>query len=285
MMKRLWFAILSILMLACEPKEKPSYPAIADYNLNNPAIIHLKTYLDEISGIVYYPKDTSIFAINDELGVLYKIYVREQVKIKQWKFSNEGDYEDLVLVDSTFYVLQSDGNIKTFRFLSLDSVWLESSALPLAGSNEFETLYYDAFYQKLFLICKDCASDNKKNISVYSFDPDDLSFSDRPFMTIDAKQIARLLGENKVKFKASAAAIHPLTKELYIISAVNKALVIASRDGQVKQAIPLDPSIFKQPEGINFTPEGHLLISNESAELGAPNILIFKYKQPLNENN
>jgi len=31
--------------------------------------------------------------------------------IQKWKFADKADYEDIVLVDSIFYVLQSKGNI------------------------------------------------------------------------------------------------------------------------------------------------------------------------------
>ena len=48
---------------------------------------------------------------------------------------------------------------------------------------------------------------------------------------------------------------------------------------KIKEAYQLDPVVFKQPEGITFTPWGDMLISNEAADVGAPNILIFKYKK------
>jgi hypothetical protein len=86
------------------------------------------------------------------------------------------------------------------------------------------------------------------------------------------------LGGKEEKFKPSAAAIHPLTKELYIVSSVNKALVIADRNGKVRKVYRLDPGIFKQPEGITFSPAGDLFISNEAADVGAANILIYKTK-------
>ena len=283
-LRTVFFGVFLVLFCACSQNKKGiSYPTPAGYDLTNPVIIHLKTELDEISGIVYYPKDTSIFAINDELGLLYKIYVREQIKVQKWKFSSSGDYEDLVLYDSTFYALQSNGNIKSFTFLAKDSVKVESSQLPVTGKNDFETLYYDNFHQQIFLMCKDCALDNKQTISTFSYNPADNTFTDEPFYTIDADHISRLLGTDKVKFKPSAAAIHPVTKELYMISSVAKAIAIADRDGKVRGALYIDPRLFKQPEGLTFTPAGDMIISNESAGSGAPNILIFKYKPLLNE--
>jgi hypothetical protein len=56
-------------------------------------------------------------------------------------------------------------------------------------------------------------------------------------------------------------------------------LVTADRKGNIKKMYELDPKLFKQPEGITFTPTGDLLISNEAALTGSANILIFKRKK------
>jgi hypothetical protein len=284
--KKMVVVFVLIFVFSCGNKKKAaSYPQIPGYEMADPVVIHLKGDLDEISGISYYAKDTSIFAINDERGILYKIYLRKKIEIKKWKFSNDADYEDVAFkeTDSSFYVLSSSGNIKSFRFLSGDSVKVQSCGRPLGGNNEFETLYYDKFYGKVVLVCKDCETDDKKTISAYSFNPDDETFSEDPFYQIDTDEVGRLSGSNKYKFKPSAAAIHPITKDLYMVSSVSKSILVADRDGKVKAAYRVDPILFKQPEGITFTPTGDMLISNEFAEIGSATILIFKYKPLINE--
>ena len=65
------------------------------YDFSKPWKFNLPIELDEISGIVYYPKDTSVFAIIDEFGWLYKIHLTGNRQIGKWKFSEHGDYEDL----------------------------------------------------------------------------------------------------------------------------------------------------------------------------------------------
>ena len=91
--------------------------------------------------------------------------------------------------------------------------------------------------------------------------------------------IKKKLKEKKIHFKPSAVAINPKTNELYILSSVNKLLVITDRRGRVKEVYPLNPVIYKQPEGMAFTPWGDLLISNEAGESGNANILILKPKK------
>lgn len=265
------FLIVTAFVFAC-CNQRDKYPGPAGYDFNQGSQIKLPLELDEISGVAYYPKDSSVFAINDERGWLYKIGIGHNRLISRWKFSSGGDYEDLVLLDSTFYVLQSNGDLTKINFV--DST-LQVKFIPFAykSENEFEILYYDDQKRKLIMICKDCETDKKKSLTTFSFDPATEQFSDQSF-SIDAKQIAGSIGEKKIRFKPSAAAINPQDSLLYIISSVNKLMVVTDRDGNFHASYPLSP-IFKQPEGLTFTPEGVLIISNEAADVGVANLLIF----------
>jgi hypothetical protein len=221
-----------------------------------------------------------VLAINDEVGWLYKIYLKEDPDIQKWKYSNGADFEDLVLVDSTFYVLESNGNIIRFKYIRPDSVDTKEFIFPAPGKNEFEILYRDINARRLILLCKDCEIDNKNSLTAFAFDLDSMAYSSAPAFVIDIKKIEDLLDEKKLKFKPSAAAIHPSTKELYIISSINKVLVVANMNGVPRKVYKINPKLYKQPEGLTFTSKGDMLVSNESADIGAANILFFKYKSP-----
>lgn len=274
----LLIACTLFLFMGCKAHETNHFPSPKNYDLNHPYKMELPAELNEISGIVYYPKDKSIFAISDATGWLYKIYPTHNLAIKKWKFAKNDDFEDIQLIDSTFYVLGSSGDIFRLKFINADLLKAEKFSLPEKGKNEFESLYYDAENGNLNLLCKDCESDKKKSISMWSFHIQDYNFRLSP-VSIDVTIIAKDLGLDKIKIKPSATAIHPVTKELYILSSVNKLLIIADKNGKTKEVYPLNPDIFKQPEGMAFSPEGDLLISNESHETGPANILIFKMKK------
>ena len=47
--------------------------------------------------------------------------------------------------------------------------------------------------------------------------------------------------EKKVKFKPSAAAIHPVTGQLFIISSINKVLVMADKNGVPEKVYKINP--------------------------------------------
>jgi len=270
------FTSFIILAESCS-RNSNSYPDPPGYNFSKPYVYNLPTALDEISGLIYYPKDSGIFAIQDEKGWLFKIHLKSPLQIERWKFSNGADYEDLSLIDSAFFVLRSKGIVEKFRFATPDSVSLESFTLG-EGKNEFETLYYDSTIHQLILICKNCEQDTRKEVTSFAFDPSSNTFSSA--FKIETATIREELGEDdKFRFKPSAAAIHPLTGELYIIASVNHVLTILNKDHSVKRAYRIDPGLFKQPEGLTFTPKGDLIISNEVADRGAAEILFFKYNK------
>ena len=255
------------------------FPTPPSYNLNHPIVYKLPTELDEISGIVYYPKDNSIFAIHDERGWLYKIHIEDEIEVEKWKYTAGADFEDLALVDSNFYTLKSAGGIVEFRIVRPDSVLTTERKLPKTPKKEFEAMYYDSAGMRLLAICKDCEADLKNTASVFAFDIRQKKWLDSPIYVIDVEKIEQKFGDKISKFKPSAAAVNPITGELYIISSVNKLLVIADATGKAEDVYPLNPKVFKQPEGLTFTPKGDLLISNEAADIGVANILLFKYKE------
>ncbi len=282
LIKNLSFPAIALLILfgtqSCESQKSKTLATPSQYDLNNPMEFKLPQGLNEISGLAYYPKDSSVFAIIDEDGILFKIFLNGSGTIKKWKFDKKHDFEDLVLHDSSFYVLISNGDIETLKFDG-DSIIANKSKLADASkkTNEFESLYYDDSLG-LVMMCKDCEDDKKKTITAWGYSPDSMAYNSNLF-SIEAAEIAKELKEKKLHFKPSAAAINPLTNELYILSSVNKLLVIADRRGMVKEVYPLNPVIYKQPEGMTFTPWGDLLISNEAGESGYANILIFKPKK------
>ncbi len=257
--------------------DKKNSESPPQYDFNNPIKITMPSGLDEISGLSYYAKDSSVFAIIDEDGLLFKIYLNGSGKIKQWRFDKKHDFEDVVMHDSTFYVLISNGDIETLKFMG-DSIINSKSQFPDASkkANEFETLYYDNALG-LVMLCKNCEDDKKKVVTAFVCKPDSSIYN--PAFQIDVKPIADKTKEDKFHFKPSAAAINPVTNELYILASVNKLLVVADRSGKVKNTYQLDPVTFNQPEGITFTPGGDLLISNEKGEKDNATILIFKPKK------
>jgi uncharacterized protein YjiK len=248
------------------------------YDLSSPKVLDLPESLDEISGIAYYPKDTSVFAIIDEDGFLFKIPLRNPKAVRQWNFDKKRDFEELVLIDSVFYVLVSNGNIETIRF---NGDKIETDRSDFSGEskkvNEFEAMYLDND-SSLVMLCKSCDQDPKKSFSSFKYRYADTSKTYAPHVTFDMTVLESKLNVDK-HLKASAAAMHPLNGDIYIISSIQQLLVITSNKGEFKELYKLNPAIYKQPEGLTFTPDGDLIISNEFAQDGFANLLLLKNKK------
>lgn len=270
--------VLCTLVLISQPwcKAQVSTSSSAHYNLSSPEIIKLPNKINQISGMAYYEADSSVFAIDDDHGNVYKISFEKDPKIEQWEFGKDKDYEDIVLLNKNFYMLNSHGRIVFFPF-SFPIEKTNKAELKTVGNNEFETLYADPANNRLIMMCKDCSDDNKYEVSSYAFDLATNSFNNKPALVLKEKDIEKKLGKTISRFKPSAANINPVTGDVYIISSINKLLVVTDKDMAVKEVYALDPEIFKQPEGLCFTTEGDLLISNEYAKEGKATILFFKY--------
>lgn len=277
------FLLVNVFVLpSCNMAKTNSYQSPIEYNLNDPSILYLYDALYEISGVCFYPKDSSVFAISDGNGYLFKIHLTKNFITQRWYFDKPHDFEDVFYKDSVFYVLASNGNIYELKFSNKgDTIRAQTTIFDSTRKkeNEFESLYYDPQKKYFVMICKNCESDKKKEVSAWGYYPENGEFVSSVFK-IKADEIAKKTGEKKLKFKPSAATINPLTGDLWILSSANEMLVVTDRDGNVKQAYKLNPSIFTQPEGITFTPSGDLIISNEAGnKYNRASLLIFKRKK------
>lgn len=270
------------VMPSCNRAKTNSYPSPKEYNLNDPSILYLDDALFEISGICFYPKDSSVFAISDDNGYLFKIHLTKNFVTQRWHFDKSHDFEDVFYKDSLFYVLASNGNIHQLKFsLKGDTITTQTTVFDSTRkkNNEFESLYYDPQKKYFIMVCKNCESDNRKEVSAWAYYPDNGEFVPSVFK-IKTDEIAKKTGEKKLKFRPSAVSINPLTGDLWILSSANEMLVIADRNGNCKEVYQLDPFIFTQPEGITFTPSGDLIISNEAGnKYNRASLLIFKLKK------
>jgi uncharacterized protein YjiK len=247
------------------------------YDLNKPETFNLPPGINEISGISYNPADNTVFAIDDESGYLFKISLDQQPVVENWEFDKKRDFEEIVVVNNTAYALVSSGKVVYFP-VSFPVKNTATASLDIEGKNEFESLYRDPAANRLLMMCKDCKGDGKDGVSIYAFDLSTNTFNRRAIGVLNTSNINKKSGKKTDRFKPSAARIHPQTGELYIISSVNKMLVVADKNFAIQEVRRLDPSIFKQPEGLDFTPSGDMLISNEAGGSGNANILLFRQK-------
>lgn len=267
--------LLGIASCNIDPIETPQ-----NYQINKPQKSELGKALNEISGITY-AGNGKLLAITDSKEKVIEIDIKAK-KLRDYTSKVVGpdsDLEDIVLVDSTLYLLMSKGIIKEIPPGVKDTNGVKTYELNLNGSNDFETLYYDPTANGLVLICKTCAHEKGAGIrTAFRFDLKEKTFDSSAFFTISKEEVKKLVKNSDAKFDPSAAAIHPLNKRLYILSSAGNLLVITDTRGKVIEAYHLNPDDFPQAEGIAFAPNGEMYISNEG-KYGRPTLSIFPYQQ------
>ncbi|PWS29439.1 SdiA-regulated family protein [Pedobacter yonginense] len=254
------------------------------YDLENPVKYNMPQNLFEISGIVFHNGDAKeVFAIQDEDGDVFHLGLSDK-KSKFTKFGGKGDYEDVTIIKNHVVVLKSNGELHTFPISEINkpeagNVIKTKDLVPKA---EYEGLAADEKTGLIYILTKDSKGDSKaKESSIYAFSfAADGSFKASGTFGLSHKDIAASAGSDKTRFRPSALAKNLKTNEWYILSSVNKLLVVTDENFKVKATYPLNGSLFNQPEGIAFDNNNNLYISNEGGTLAAGNILMFKNKKP-----
>lgn len=271
-------AFLILVTTACKSqRESTSNPN--GYDLKMPEKFSLPESLLEVSGIAFRDGNhDTIFAIQDEDGSLFKLGWKDS-KQQNISFAPSGDYEDLAIMGNQVFILKSNGNIYSF---SLSNATGKSASnvkevKKLLPPGEYEGMFYDSLTNNLIVLCKECKADKKsKSLTGYTLKQEAGMLTRSGQFNIDYQSKA---GDKTIKgmLKPSALARHPLTKQWYIISSVNKTLLITDDEWVIQETHPLRSKNFNQPEGIAFDKRGNLYISNEGDEITAGNILKFTY--------
>ncbi|WP_412468162.1 SdiA-regulated domain-containing protein [Pedobacter sp. KLB.chiD] len=253
------------------------------YDLASPVKYNMPQNLFEISGIVFHDGDPKeVFAIQDEDGDLFHLGLGDK-ESEFTKFGGKGDYEDVTIIKNYVIVLKSNGELHTFPITEVGKpeaadVIKTKNLVPKA---EYEGLAADEKNSMIYVLTKDSKADSKaKASSIYGFKvADDASLTAAGEFSLSHKAIQKASESSKSRFRPSALAKNTKTGEWYILSSVNKLLVVTDADFKVKTTYPLNPQLFNQPEGIAFDRDNNLYISNEGGTLSAGNILMFKLRK------
>jgi len=230
----------------------------------------LPSELNEVSGMVYN-EDGLMICVQDEDGILFTFDMETKEIIKTHKFSYSGDYEALTYLDGVYWVAESNGRIIDVSDLDVADQELEGIQLDFEYRNNIEgmTATPDG---KLWITVKDRNLDNSSGYKgVYEYDPETRKLQKEPILIVDYEdpKFERLKTHNPRKLlRPSDLAIHPLTGDLYILDAEFQKVIITDQQGGIKSIHLLDPAEFEQPEGIAFSKDGRIFISNE--RVGVP---------------
>lgn len=233
------------------------------YDINKPdATYILPEYLEEVSGLTFY-QEGQLAMLNDEKGRMYVYDVNLRKVVHRVRFEGSGDFEGIERVGDYIYAIESNGKLYRFN-VKMEGV-VEKIKTPFRSDNDVEGLGYDPTSNHLLVALKadgDIKDVDVKGKAIYGYHIPTEKFKKTPLHVITHKDLKRVLG-NKYKFNPSGVAVHPITQEVYVVAASGQALLVFSPEGKPLHLSRLKSSIFPQPEGIAFSPNGDLYISSE----------------------
>lgn len=287
-MKKLRGAIITLslvlmVFVALSCIDKKTFNSPQGYDLNKPVKYFMPESLLEISGIAFrHGSPDSLYAEQDEEGKVFYLKLGDK-KAGHSKFGKGGDYEDIAVLNDQIILLRSDGALFVFPFGQVRSGQIQhvqkwNNVLP---AGEYEGLFADEKANQLLVLCKHCDIDNKKKSNTgYIFHvATDGSVKQTGQFSINVKEIEKKLGVKKMAFHPSAFAKNQNTGEWFVLSSVNKLLVVTDAAFKVKNVYPIDPSLFIQPEGIAFDNQNNLYISNEGDKVTPGTVYRFNCKK------
>jgi len=259
--------------------------ALDSYPLDNPTRVDtLPRTLDEASGLTDV-SNTEVAIVQDELGVIFVYDLKARAVTRQVPFGAPGDYEGLTRLGETMFVLASDGTLITVNDWR-GTARVERVRLDLPTSDN-EGLGYDPFGDRLLVAPKSRWQPGKTNKhlrAIFALDPKSRKLDVEPALVIDVNLLIDYAnahdqdlptkvkaktkkGKSKValRFMPASIAVHPKTRDLYVISAVDRVLAAFDRAGNVTGYAMLDAERYRQPEGMTFLADGTLVIANEGA--------------------
>lgn len=278
-MNRLMIGLSLMAFSACSQTEK-KFDSPAGYDFNNPVVYKMPEELMEISGIAFAPgTNDTMYAIQDEDGKLFYWKNGKPEILSHAKFGKHGDFEDVAITNIYAFILKSDGTLLQFPRAEIAAGTI-SNVKEWAGlvpAGEYESLYADNEQKELYILCKTCAADKSSGtLSGYILGiSDDGTIGLKSNFMINTGDLGQQKKKQKARVHPSAMAFNKKNQEWYLLSSINKKLIIADRSWNVKQAISLNSSLFPQPEGISFDSDNNLYISNEAGNSSAGTVLKF----------
>ncbi len=259
------------------------------YELNNPAAsFSLPEELKEISGLSMDTSEDFVFCVQDEEGVVYKLDLSDGSIADKFPFWKAGDYEGIELAGNELYVVKNTGTIYQIHHLGKTDQQVEKYNTELKQDNDVEGLAFDAGGNRLLLACKGSPHITADTVSlekaIYEFSLDSFKLNTTPVILIRFEEVQKFVkttpelrsfeklteyfqpGETEFTFNPSAISVHPLTGEIYLLSATKKLMAVLSPEGEILYMEKMDKNIHSQPEGICFASDGTLYISNEGKD-------------------
>ncbi|MEM6697688.1 MAG: SdiA-regulated domain-containing protein [Bacteroidota bacterium] len=271
------FLVFLLISVSCETAPEAYQQSLSSfpYDLKNPDLnVKLDQNLTETSALSLSPNGELLLTLNDEEGKLFYIRKKDGKIEQEVDFGKKGDYEGVELVNDLVYVIESKGDIHEIGIAGKEKKSYKQYKTFLKTEDDIEGLGYDAEQNQLLLACKSCRKRYDDQRVIYGFDLTTKELKKEPVRRIYKDSLQQFLSQQTEinfmihkmlakSFAPSAIAIHPISKDWYVLSSVGKMLVVLDAKGNIKHIEKLSPKLVKQPEGLCFDTDGTLYMTSE----------------------
>lgn len=231
-------------------------------------VIALPASLAEISGLAV-ASPTSLFAHDDERGVVSEIDVATGRVMRSFGFGGRGDYEGIAAQGGRIFVITSDGMLSSFQAAADGATATPDTVDTGAGERcEIEGLSLSPRPDELLILCKEIRGrGNRGRLLIFAWDIAARRLMPQPFIDAD---LSDALGENRRGFAPSSIDWDASRRRIVIVSARNRLLLQLDENGRVVGRRVLEANRHPQAEGVAVMPNGALAIADEAGDSGGP---------------
>ena len=265
------FVSLSLLLALTLASDAASGQGIGRFPLDANSLQQWKLpkRLKEISGLALTPDDR-LFAVDDEQAVIYQIDYRQGKTVKTFALGSpitQADFEGIAYLDGMFYLATSSGLIYVApEGNDGERVDFDVYQTGLGRFCEIEGLTTAVGPDTLLLACKKSRGKTKPpKFSIFVWSPASGRVLHDREIVIPEKDITSKIGMKNIR--PSGIAIDPLTGHLFGIAGPQRAIFELTPNGELIDAIILPlADRHRQPEGIEITQDGKLVITDEGGK-------------------
>ncbi len=245
--------------------------SLESYTLNEDTATHWKLpeHLEEISGLAM-TRDNRLLAHNDERGIIFEIDYQNGSIAKAFQLSDmknpvADDFEGIATIDDQIYLVTSAGRLYAcLEGAAGASVLFNVYTTGVGRDCEIEGLTYDESKRALLLMCKDARSaDMEGQLAIYHWSIDGKQLSVDAHTAIPVAEFSQHIKGKK--FQPSGIERHPISGNYFIVAARQGAIAEITPEGKIVAVREFPAQWHRQVEGIAFTADGTLIVSDEGA--------------------
>jgi uncharacterized protein YjiK len=267
MMRVVQVAMIASACLVVMPNAQQTVLDQYDVSGNQPVRHTLSPALREVSGLAT-TKDGRVFAHGDESATISELDVSNgTVRKRFWlgAVAEKGDFEGIATAGDRFFLVTSQGMIYAAREGGPNTAVRFDRYDSGAGvACEIEGLAFDARGDRLLLPCKNALRREFRNrLIVMAVPLRTMRVQNELAVSIPFAELPTVLRRG---VQPTSIEVHPRSGNWIVLSSAPAALIELDPQGRLVKAAALSGKRHAQAEGLTFTPDLTMLISDEGGK-------------------